>query len=169
MKKILALLLVLCMMLPFAVLAEEAAAVKTGLSFTTSLTSSKDGQAQANISITAVMVDENGVITACVIDVIQGKIAFDATGKVTTDKATVFQSKQELGDAYGMRKASAIGKEWFEQADALEAWCVGKTLEQVMAAPLNNGYPTDADLVTGCTMSITDYLLALQKAVELAK
>ena len=62
MKKIFSLLLILCMLVPFAV-AEEAAAVKTGLSFVTDLTSSKDGQAQANIAITAVSVDDNGVIT----------------------------------------------------------------------------------------------------------
>ena len=30
------------------------------------------------------------------------------TGKLTTDLATEFQSKNELGDGYGMRKASSI-------------------------------------------------------------
>ena len=99
MRKIVSLVLCLMMIIScIPALAEDAAPVKTGLSFVTSLASSKDGQAQANIAITAVTVDDNGVITSCVIDMVQGKIAFDATGKLTTDKAAEFQSKNELGD-----------------------------------------------------------------------
>ena len=117
----------------------------------------------------AVVLDDNGVIKHVKFDVVQVKLGFTAAGACTVEAGTLISSKEELKDGYGMRKASPIGKEWFEQAEALEAWCVGKTLEQVLAAPLEGGKPTDADLVTGCTMTVTDYLYALQKAVELAK
>ena len=30
------------------------------------------------------------------------------------------QNKKELGDAYGMKMASSVGKEWYEQAKAIE-------------------------------------------------
>lgn len=168
MKKILSLLLVLCMVVPFAALAEEAAAVKTGLSFTTDLTSSKDGQAQANISITAVTVDENGVITQCVIDVIQGKVKFDETGKVTSDKAAEVQSKQELGDGYNMRGASSIKAEWNEQANAFAAWCVGKTVEQLQAAEINENNQV-VDIVASCTLKVDEFLPSVLDAVAKAE
>ncbi len=164
MKKILSLLLVLCMMLPFAALAEEAAPVKTGLSFVTTLSDSKDGQAQANIALTAVTVDDNGVITACVIDYVQAKIAFDATGKITSDKAVAFQSKNELGDGYGMRKASSISAEWNEQAAAFAAYCVGKTIEEVKNMPLDeNGKAVD--IIASCTLAANEFMAGVEDAV----
>ena len=168
MKKFLSLLLVLCMIVPFAALAEEAAPVKTGLSFTIDLSSSKDGQAQANLAITAVAVDENGVITDCVIDMVQAKIAFDATGKITTDKATEFQSKQELGDGYGMRKASSISAEWNEQADAFAAWCVGQTVEQLQAAELTEKSQV-VDIIASCTLNVNEFLPGVVDAVAKAE
>ena len=168
MKKFLSLLMALCMVLSFTAVAEEAAEVKTGLSFTTDLAKSKDGQSQANISITAVTVDENGVITQCVIDVIQGKIAFDATGKITTDKATVFQSKQELGDGYNMRGASSINAEWNEQANAFAAYCVGKTAEQLQAIELNEKGQA-VDIVASCTLTANEFLHGVLDAVAKAE
>ena len=156
------------MVLPFGVLAEEAAAMKTGLSFTTDLSKSKDGQSQANIAITAVMADEKGVVTQCVIDVIQGKIAFDAIGKVTTDKATVFQSMQELGDGYNMRGASSIKAEWNEQANAFAAYCVGKTVEQLQAAELNDKNQV-VDIVASCTLTVNEFLPGVLDAVAKAE
>ncbi len=167
MKKLLSLMLILCMLVPFAAVAEEAAPVKTGLSFVTDLTSSKDGQAQANIAITAVAVDANGVITACVIDMIQGKVKFDETGKVTSDLTADVQSKLELGDGYNMRGASSIKAEWNEQANAFAAWCVGKTVEQLQAAELNENNQV-VDIVASCTLKVTEFLPGVVDAVSKA-
>lgn len=165
MRKILSLVICLMMIIScIPAIAEEAAAVKTGLSFVTSLSSSKDGQAQANIALTAVTVDDNGVITACVIDYVQAKIAFDATGKITTDMATVFQSKNELGDGYGMRKASSISAEWNEQAAAFAAYCVGKTIDEVKNMPVDeNGKAVD--IVASCTMAAGQFITGVEDAV----
>ena len=63
-----------------------------------------------------------------------------------------------------MRKASSIGKEWNEQMEALEQWCIGKTVEEVVA-----GAADDVDLKAGCTVGIDSQLVALQKAAEAAK
>ena len=168
MKKLISLLLVLCMMVPFAAMAEEAAPVKTGLYFSTDLTGSKDGQGYAYIAITGVAVDDNGVITACVIDMIQARINFDENGKLTTDKATEFQSKNELKDGYGMRKASAIGAEWNEQAAAFATLCVGKTAEEVQALTLNEkGVAVDA--ITSCTLPANEFIVSVVGAVANAE
>lgn len=170
MKKIVALLLVLvlCMGMTSAMADKLGSYMYTNVS-KANAAGEKDGAYQADTTICAVVLDDNGVIKMVKFDVVQVKLGFTAAGACTVEAGTVISSKEELKDGYGMRKASPIGKEWFEQAEALEAWCVGKTLEQVMAAPLEGGKPTDADLVTGCTMTVTDYLYALQKAVELAK
>ncbi len=164
MKKLISLLLILCMALPFGVLAEEATPVKTGLSFITTLTSSKDGQSQADLALVAVLVDDNGVIVACEIDFVQGKIKFDETGVITTDMATEFQSKQELGDGYGMRKASSISAEWNEQADAFAAYCVGKTVGELVAMPLTESQQP-ADIVSSCTLKAAEFLPGVIDAV----
>ena len=165
MRKILSLVLCLMMIIScIPAMAEEAAAVKTGMSFVTTLSDSKDGQTQANLALTAVTVDDNGVITACVIDYVQAKIAFDATGKITTDMATAFQSKNELGDGYGMRKASSISAEWNEQAAAFAAYCVGKTIEELKAMPLDeSGKPLD--IISSCTLTANEFLAGVEDAV----
>lgn len=170
MKKIVALLLVLvlCMGMTSAMADKLGSYLYTTVSKATNA-GEKDGSFEVLTTVCSVVLDDNGVIKMVKFDTAQTKLGFTAAGVATTEAGTVVPSKEEKQEAYGMRKASPIGKEWFEQAAALEAWCVGKTLEQVMAAPLNNGYPTDADLVTGCTMGISDYLVALQKAVEAAK
>ena len=84
--------------------------------------------------------------------------------------------KTVLGDGYGMKAASGIGKEWFEQAEALEDWCVGKTVEEVVTMPTydkGDGHhtqvPDDVDLKTGCTIDMGSFLGALQKAADNAK
>ena len=168
MRKILS--IALCLMLLIScipALAEESTPVKTGLSFVTTLTSSKDGQAQANIALTAVTVDDNGVITSCVIDYVQAKIKFDGTGTLTTDITTEFQSKNELGDGYGMRKASAIGAEWNEQAAAFANYCVGKTLDQIKGmAVTEDNKPADADLAAACTLAVSEFLPGVEDAVN---
>lgn len=170
MKKLLALALVL--MLSMTSVVALADTMGTYLYTTVSTAADageKDGSYEINTNVCTVVLDDNGVIKMVNFDVAQTKVGFTAAGAATTAAGTVVPSKVEKADAYNMKVASPIGKDWYEQADALEAWCVGKTVEQVLAAPLNNGYPTDADLVTGCTMGINDLLVALQKAAELAK
>ena len=166
MRKILSLVLCLMMIIScIPAVAEEAAPVKTGLSFVTTTSTARGGGIQANIVLAAVNVDDNGVITDCAFDYIQAKIAFDETGKLTTDKTTEFQSKMELGDGYGMRKASSIGAEWNEQATAFAAFCVGKTLEEVKAAELTEKNQI-ADVVTSCTLAASEFLPGLEEAVN---
>ena len=147
-------------------------AVKTGLSITTDVSKSKDatadanGQAQANIALTAVAVDDEGVITACVIDAIQSKIDFDATGKIVTELGSV-ATKNELGADYGMTKASSIGKEWNEQAAAFAEYAVGKTVEELKGIAVGEkGEPTDADLAASVTLAVGGFVDGIEAAVN---
>ena len=151
-------------------------AVKTGLSLITSVGSSTsasaegDGLAQADITLVAVTVGEDGVIDDCVIDAIQSKVNFDAAGQLTTDLTAPVASKNERGDDYGMRKASSIGKEWNEQAQAIADYVVGKTIDQVTGISVTeDGKAGDADLAASVTMSIGGYLEGIQQAVANAQ
>ena len=117
--------------------------VKTGLSVVVSASGSadateeKNGSAKSEITLVAVTVGDDGVIDKCVIDMVQAKIEFDAAGALITDSSTVFSSKNELGAAYGMAKASSIGKEWYEQAASLAEYVCGKTLDELNGIALN--------------------------------
>lgn len=65
--------------------------VKTGLALLTSVSSSKDatadadGLAQADITVVAVTVGDDGIIYDCVIDSIQSKLNFDTSGALLSD------------------------------------------------------------------------------------
>lgn len=146
-------------------------AAKTGLAVITSLGKStpageKDGLAETNSTIVAVLVGQDGKILACNIDAAQTKINFSAEGKLVTDLVSTIQSKQELGAEYGMEKASGIGKEWNEQADAFAAYVVGKTIDEVKGIAVNEeGYPAEEDLTSSVTMNVGDYIAGVEKAV----
>ena len=151
-------------------------AVKTGLSLITSVSSSAsasaegDGLAQADITLVAVTVGEDGVIDDCVIDAIQSKVNFNTAGQLTTDLTAPVASKNERGDDYGMRKASSIGKEWNEQAQAIADYVTGKTIDQVTGiAVTKEGKAADVDLASSVTMSIGGYLEGIQQAVANAQ
>lgn len=148
---------------------------KTGLAVITSVGSSKDataeeeGLAQVDSTVVAVLVGEDGKILDCAIDAAQTKINFSAEGKITTDLATEFKSKQELGTDYGMAVASSIGKEWSEQANAFADYVVGKTIEEVKGMALTEGVPSDADLTSSVTIHVTNFIDGVEKAVNNAK
>ena len=135
----------------FMSLVEKAAAmaaamktpVKTGYALTTNLTvenasAEADGSATTDVSLIAVTVTEEGVIESCAIDAIQGKVAFDAKGQITTELGEVL-SKNELGENYGMKAFSPIGKEWNEQAAHIADYAVGKTVEELKSKAIAEG------------------------------
>ncbi len=150
-------------------------ALKTGLAVISSVDKSKDagendGLAQVDSTVVAVTVDSQGKITNCVIDAAQTKINFSAAGKITTPLDTVYKTKQELKTDYGMTKASGIGKEWNEQADAFASYVIGKTLDEVKGIALNEeGAPAASELTSSVTIHVTDLIAAIEKAVTNAQ
>ncbi len=155
--------------------AAEGGALKTGLGIVTSIASSadageKDGLAQTDSTVAAVLVDAQGKIVACKIDAAQTKINFSAEGKIVTPLDTVFKTKQEKKEEYGMKKASGIQKEWNEQADAFAAYVTGKTLAEVKGIALNEeNRPADAELSSSVTIHVNDLIAAVEKAVSNAQ
>lgn len=139
---------------------EEAAAgglqLGVGHAFETSVkeaTAEEDGQFTSNSYVVALLIGEDGVVQDCFIDVAQCRMDVTEAGEVVdADKA--FKTKRELGDEYGMAKASSLeAGEWYQQADALEAWVIGKTRAEIEAMEMDEeGHTTDADLLAGCTV-----------------
>lgn len=149
-----------------------------GVNFATSIAKSKDatadeeGLAQAYVTVAAITMNEDDVITSTVLDAVQANVNFDATGKITTDTKLDVQSKCEIGDGYGMKKYSGIQKEWFEQAESFAQYVSGKTMDEVMALPRTESGAPDAektDLVTSVTIKVNDFITALKNAVTIAE
>ena len=129
-----------------------------------------DGLCEAYSTYVAVTLNAAGEVTASRIDSTQGKITFDATGKITSDVTALFATKQEIGDGYGMKAASPIGKEWYEQANAFAAYLIGKTATAVDGIALDaSTKPTDTDLTASVTISAGDFKAAALKAIANAQ
>ncbi len=190
MKKILALVLCLCMALcAVACTGNEnpenpenpatEAEYKLGMGIVVDMSESATGTAQVDATVATVVTDADGKIVSCRIDVAQNKMAV-ADGAV--DTAAEFQTKMEKGDAYGMAAALNYGmdwngdgvvKEWYDQAKAFEAYVVGKTVSEVEAIATKEvegkGYIIPADdalLSAGCTIQVTDFIEAVAKACK---
>ncbi len=70
------------------------------------------------------------------------------------------KSKKDLGPDYGMVKASVIGKEWFEQIEALENWMIGKTVAEITGLTVkevdenHKAVPDVPELTSSVTISV---------------
>ncbi|MDR1532504.1 MAG: hypothetical protein LBS62_10080 [Clostridiales bacterium] len=147
---------------------------KNGLGIVTHIDSSASAtdeagpKGQVDSYIASITIDDSGKIVKCSLDVAQTQVNFDASGAITSDVNADVRSKQELKDEYGMLVASGIGKEWYEQANAFEAWATGKTLDQVKGLRLkdNNGHnvPDIPELTASVTVDVSDFIKAIEKA-----
>jgi uncharacterized protein YcfL len=175
MKKLLAVTLVVLLLAGCG-----AVTTKTGIGNVVSVaksvsaTAEKAGLAQVDTVMAAVTFDSNNKILDVKIDNAQTKINFDNTGKITTTltDAKVVKTKVELGDAYGMKAQSKIGKEWFEQIAALEDWMVGKTVDEVKAMKVKKvddahpNVPDVEELKTKVTITVQDYIACVEEALQ---
>ena len=120
MKKLIAMIMVLCMMFTMVACgggeaAPEAAAYKLGMGVELKTTSSKTENAQVDATVATVVTDAEGKIVVCRIDCAQSKMAV-VGGAVEADKT--FKTKMELGDDYGMVAYGAAMAEWDAQTNA---------------------------------------------------
>ncbi len=139
--------------------------VETNISHSTAATADEDGIAQAYTNYVATSFGDGDKITSTVIDGSQSDVNYNTTGKITSDLEAELQSKQELGEDYGLAKASGIGKEWFEQADAFAEYVVGMTPDEVKGIKVNDeGVAEDADLTSSVTISVSEYISMIEKA-----
>ena len=81
---------------------------------------------------------------------------------VELDETTENTTKKALGEAYDMKQASAINKNWNEQIAFLENYIVANGIDQIQ---LNEeGKAVNEDILSGCTISIDSYVKPVQDA-----
>jgi uncharacterized protein YuzE len=156
--------------------------VKVGLGHGTSIAKStdlgtKDGKdvlpvGQVDTIIAAVAFDKDGKVVKVTIDNAQTKVEFNKELTVKSDVKAEGKTKVELGDAYGMVKASTIKKEWYQQIAELEKWMVGKTVADIKAMKTvkkddaHPAVPDVAELKSSVTVSVEGYIAAVEEAFK---
>lgn len=139
-----------------------------------SATADADGAANMYTHFAAVAVDEDGKILADLIDAIQPKIAFNTAGEETEYKFV--DTKKYLKYDYNMVAYGNSVGEWFEETKVFEDYIVGKDAAGVtgIATVVNEeghsvATDADADLLAGCTISISTFQEAVAKACNNAR
>ena len=130
---------------------------------TADATEEKDGSSQVEVSIFGAAVDADGKVVDSTTDCVQVKFTFDLTGKATLDTTKTISSKRQAGADYGMIAWGGAAKEWFEQADAFDAACVGKTATEIAALAGSDNYGTDELKAAGCTILVNGMVKAAVK------
>ncbi len=123
---------------------------------------STDAKPQFDIEMAAVTLGGEDRITACLTDTAQAKLTIE--NSLFSHAAGKLDTKRGQGDGYGMKAASPIKKEWYEQADAFDAYAVGKTAAELSKLTVGGDGKTDA--ISGCTMAISGMLKNAVKAAE---
>ncbi len=145
----------------------SAPVAKTGLGIVVNGTAKdedgdKGASAKFDTTFMVVALDEKDTVVGAQVDVAEQEVKFDVNGAVEGE--TVLETKNERGDNYGMKAASGIGKEMFEQHQAFAEWMVGKK-----ASDISGVKEDDEDLKASITVNMTSYMEAFGKAVKNAK
>ena len=145
---------------------DAVATAKTGYAISSEIKEDEYNKSETALEIdsvcAAVLVDADGKIIDVKIDEAQTKPDLKKDNGDVSDLRTKLEKK----DDYGMKSTSPIGKEWYEQVEAFEAWAKGKTAEEVKAGIGEDGYASDADLKAGCTIYANGFATVTAKAVE---
>ena len=152
-------------------------ALKTGLAITAgigksaSATAEANGKADFDITLVAVLVDDNGVIRDCVIDGISESAEFDAAGAIAKALPEAVQTKNEKGPAYNMVAWGGAIAEWDAQAAAVAAFAVGKTAQELRNGYIDeSGYAIDGtDLATSATINLYGIVSTIEAAAANAQ
>ena len=129
----------------------------------TDATEEKAGKNQVETTFFAAAVDADGKVVVASSDVAQVAFTFDAAGASTYDLTKAVQTKKEQGDNYGMVAYGGAAKEWYAQAAAFDAACVGKTASEIAGFVGADNYG-NADLkAAGCTILVNGLVKAAQK------
>lgn len=127
----------------------------------------EDGSVQAIVNIAAVIIDEDGVIVNCNLDCADNNALFKYNG-VAVEPAEHL-TKYEKGKNYNMVAYGGAKLEWFEQADAFEKICIGKTIDEVKAFIAEDGATSDEVIEAGCTIYVGDFIKSVEVAVNNAQ
>lgn len=154
----------------FANLAESEATAETTLKIamyteqtTKDATEDANGHNQIETTVFAAAMDADDKVVVAASDCVQVKFTFDAKGASKYDLTKAVSSKREMGANYNMVAYGGAAKEWFEQADAFNGLCVGKTVDEIVAFCGADNYGTDEVKNAGCTILVNGFTKAAAK------
>ena len=133
-----------------------------------------NGACEVNTTAVAVLLDKDSKIVDIDLDSVVASASWTSEGKAIAGEE--IKTKYELGSDYGMTAAINYGPqndpngdgkvlEWNDQADIFKATAVGKTLAEVKAFVAENGSTTGGLATAGCTINVSEFMAALEKAV----
>lgn len=129
----------------------------------TDATAEKDGSNKVSTTVFAAAVDADGKVVTASSDCVEVSFTFSKKGASTLDTTKAVLSKKEQGTNYGMVTYAGSAKEWFEQAAAFDAACVGKTATEIKALMANDGKGVEDLQTAGCTIYVTGFVKAAEK------
>ena len=129
----------------------------------TDATEDKDGSNKVATTVFAAAVDADGKVVAAVSDCVEVSFTFDTKGVSKFDTSKAVLSKKEQGANYGMVAYGNAKKEWFEQAAAFDAACVGKTAQEIAGLIGNDGKAVADVQAAGCTIYVSGFVKAASK------
>lgn len=129
----------------------------------TDATADKDGSNKVATTFFAAAIDANGKVVVASSDCVEVAFSFNTQGASTFDATKAVLTKKEKGTDYGMVAYAGSAKEWFEQAAAFDAACVGKTATEISALMAEDGKGVESLQTAGCTIYVTGFVKAAAK------
>ena len=129
----------------------------------TDATEDKDGTNKVSTTVFAAAVNADGKVVAASSDCVEVTFSFNTVGASTLDTTKAVVSKKEAGENYGMVAYGNATKEWFEQAAAFDAACVGKNATEIGALLGDDGKGVSDLQSAGCTIYVTGFVKAASK------
>lgn len=129
----------------------------------TDATADKDGSNKVSTTVFGAAVDADGKVVAAASDCVELAFTFDTKGASTLDTTKAVVSKKDAGADYGMVAYGNAEKEWFEQAAAFDAACVGKTASEIAGLVGEDGKGVSELQSAGCTIYVTGFVKAASK------
>ena len=123
----------------------------------------KNGSNKVAVNVFAVAEDADGKVLAASSDCVEVTFTFDMNGVSTLDTTKEVLSKKEQGVSYGMVAYGGAQKEWYEQAAAFDAACVGKTADEIASFVGEDGRGVEEVQNAGCTIYVTGFVKAASK------
>ena len=141
-------------------------ALKLGVATTQTVadaTEDKNGSNKVATNFFAAAVDAEGKVVAASTDCAEVTFTFDVKGVSTFDAAKEVLTKKETGTNYNMVAYGGAKLEWFEQAAAFDATCVGKTVAEIKGLMLDTNYGGEELQTAGCTILVDGFIKAVSK------
>ncbi len=176
MKRIIALVLALLFIFSLSACGKKEADMtkpeetKMGIGIYTVIEGAQDASAEKNgkfpvsTTVATITLDKDEKIVDCRFDALDFDVPLTADGKAPAIE--IPETKYNLKDAYAMKEYGGAKYEWYEQADRLAKVAKGKSLAEVKKLLAEDGKGNEDVISAGCTIEITGFVRALEKAFQ---